>query len=94
MRAGMYDLRYFLTLKRLIDATAGGDRVAAEASDAALHDYKAMLESCPVSLPEGAEIQRDGLSASWGFADKTTFDKYRLKAAEHIAKLWPLVQKK
>lgn len=93
MRAGMYDLRYFLTLRRLIDQGMNSKDALQAAAQAAKKDYDAMLASCPVALPPDAQIQPDGLSSSWGFADRGTFDQYRAKAAEHLTNLWALTQK-
>ena len=85
MREGVDDLRYFLTLKRLIGEARKAGK-AAEA-DAAQKAYDEMIAGCPVQLPDGAVIMPDGLSVIEGFTDKTTFDRYRRRAAGEITTL-------
>jgi hypothetical protein len=85
MSQGVNDLRYFLTLKRLIgEARKAGHGAEADAAQKA---YDEMIASCPVQLPDGTQIFPDGLSVIDGFSDKGTFDRYRQRAAEEIVKL-------
>ena len=85
MREGVDDLRYFLTLKRLIGEARKAGRAAQ--ADAAEKEINAMIASCPVALPDGTRIMPDGLSVIEGFQDKGTFDRYRRRAAQLIIAL-------
>ena len=85
MSMGVNDMRYFLTLRRLIaEARNAGEAALA---DAAQKDVDAMIATCPIALPDGARIMPDGLAATDGFGDKNTFGRYRRRAGGHIAEI-------
>jgi hypothetical protein len=85
MHMGVDDLRYFLTLKRLIEEARKAGAVGA--ADEAQKAYDEMIASCPIQLAGGSQVMPDGLSVIDGFADKDTFDRYRRRTADEIMKL-------
>ncbi len=89
MSEGVDDMRYFLALRRLIaHARKSGSAEAGALADKAQADHDEMMATCPIALPDGARIGKDGLAVIEGFKDKDTFDRYRLRAATHLKKLW------
>jgi hypothetical protein len=91
MHMGVDDLRYFITMKRLIAEARKAGKAAA--ADEAQKAYNEMIATCPVGLAPGTQVLPDGFAVTDGFPDKATFDRYRKRAAEQIIKLTEALKK-